>query len=131
MKRFVLVLPVLVVAALAGAAPSVADPAEPGCTVTLTAPEVTDQSGTPMVTATARPAACNRAEPMMQVACLQMQGSPTPPKCMSKDGPNTARVYLAPYQPGATYVATGRSCANAGNPPTTYCRTAGPITAML
>lgn len=131
MKRFVLVLSALVVAALAGATHSAAAPAEQGCAVTLTAPTVVDQSGTPMVTATVQPAECNRAEPITQVACLQVQGGTAPPLCASKHGTDTAKVYFSPYQPGATYVATGRVCANAGNPPTTYCQTAGPITATL
>jgi len=47
------------------------------------------------------------------------------------EGPNTARVNFAPYTPGASYVATGRSCANAGSPPVTYCRSAGPVTVTL
>lgn len=84
-----------------------------------------------MVSASVGPGACNRAEPQLQVACLQLVGGTTTPVCVQAEGPSTAQVNFAPYTPGASYVATGRSCANAGSPPVTFCRAAGPITATL
>lgn len=124
-----LVIPALMVAALSGAGPAVGAPGEPGCSTSLTSPQVIDVSGTAMVTASASPGACNRAEPQLQVACLQLVGSTVAPVCVQAEGPDTARVTFTPYTPGARYVATGRSCANAGSPPVTYCRSAGPLTA--
>lgn len=124
-----LAIPVLMVAALAGAGQVAAAPADPGCATTLTAPQVIDVSGTAMVSASVSPGACNRAAPQLQVACLQLVGSSVAPVCVQAEGPGAARVNFAPYTPGASYVATGRSCANAGSPPVTYCRSAGPLTA--
>ena len=126
-----LAIPVVMVAALSGAGHAAAAPGDPGCTTTLSAPQVIDVSGTAMVSASASPGACNRAEPQLQVACLQLVGSAVAPVCVQAEGPGTARVTFAPYTPGASYVATGRSCANAGSPPVTYCRSAGPLTATL
>ena len=126
-----LLAPVLILAALSGAGPAGAAPEDPGCSTSLSAPQVIDVSGTAMVSASVSPGACNRAEPQLQVACLQRAGSTVAPVCVQAEGPNTARVTLAPYQPGATYVATGRSCANAGSPPVTFCRSAGPLSATL
>ncbi|WNG79626.1 hypothetical protein C6A86_015065 [Mycobacterium sp. ITM-2016-00316] len=126
-----LAIPALMVAALSGAGQAAAAPADPGCATTLTAPQVIDVSGTAMVSASASPGACNRAAPQLQVACLQLVGSTVAPVCVQAEGPGTARVNFAPYTPGASYVATGRSCANAGSPPVTFCRSAGPLTATL
>lgn len=126
-----LAISVVMMVALSGAGHAAAAPADPGCATTLSAPQVIDVSGTAMVTASASPGACNRAEPQLQVACLQLVGSPVAPVCVQAEGPGTARVNFAPYTPGASYVATGRSCANAGSPPVTFCRSAGPITATL
>lgn len=124
-----LAIPVLMATALNGAGHAGASPAEPGCATSLTSPQVIDVSGTAMVSASASSGACNRAEPQLQVACLQLVGSTVAPVCVQAEGPGTARVNFAPYTPGASYVATGRSCANAGSPPVTYCRSAGPLTA--
>jgi hypothetical protein len=129
MKHLVMLAPALMVAALGGAGHVAAAPEGGGCATTLSTPVVIDVSGTPMVSASVGPGACNRAEPQLQVACLQMVGSMVAPLCVQADGPSTAKVNFAPYTPGASYVATGRSCANAGSPPVTFCRTAGPITA--
>ncbi|KAA0109681.1 hypothetical protein [Mycolicibacterium sp. P9-22] len=126
-----LAIPVLMLAALGGAGHALAAPGDPGCSTSLSAPQVIDVSGTAMVSASASPGACNRAEPQLQVACLQLVGSTLAPICAQAEGPGTARVHFAPYTPGASYVATGRSCANAGSPPVTYCRSAGPLTAAL
>lgn len=126
-----LVLPVLTLAALCGSGHAVAAPDEAGCATALSAPQVVDVSGTAMVTVSVSPGACNRAEPQLQVACLQRVGSPVAPLCVQAEGPSTARVHFAPYIPGASYMATGRSCANAGSPPLTFCRSAAPVTVTL
>jgi hypothetical protein len=131
MKRLVVVLPVLVVAALAGAGHGAAAPEGQGCAGTMTSPQVIDQSGTPMVKVSVSPGACQRAEPMLQVACLQLVGSTTAPLCVQEAGVQAAQVNLSPYIPGASYVASGRTCANAGSPPITYCSTVGPTTVTL
>ncbi len=126
-----LVAAVLMVGALYGSAPAVAAPEEPGCATTVTTPQVIDVSGTAMVSASTSPGACNRSEPQLQVVCLQRVGSQLAPKCEEAGGPATARVLLSPYVPGATYVATGRSCANQGSPAVPFCRAAGPVSATL
>jgi hypothetical protein len=58
---------------------------------------------------------------------FQMQGSPGPPKCEQNNGVLPAQVFYAPYEPGATYVSTGRGCANTGNPPQPVCTPVGPF----
>lgn len=126
-----LIVPVLLAGALGGAGHAAAAPDDQGCSTALSAPQLIDVSGTAMVSASVSPGACNRAEPQLQVACLQLVGSAVAPVCVQAEGPSTARVKFAPYTPGASYVATGRSCANTGSPAVTFCRAAGPITATL
>lgn len=126
-----LVISAVLVAATCGTGHAVAAPDDPGCATALSSPQVIDVSGTATVSASVSPGACNRAEPQLQVACLQMVGSAVAPVCVQAEGPGTARVNFTPYTPGASYVATGRSCANAGSPPVTYCRSAGPVTVTL
>lgn len=125
----------MIVAAISAAlpmAPAHADPSAAPCDFRLTAPTVVDVSGRQMVAATVNPAGCSEAaEPTLSVACLQVQGSQSAEQCAQKEGPGTAQVFFAPYRPGATYVATGRGCANVGNPPTSVCQTTGPLTATL
>ena len=65
------------------------------------------------------------------VACVQLQGSDGPGQCAQQNGILTAQVFYQPYRPGATYVATGRGCANTGNPPQPVCQPVGPLTATL
>ncbi|WP_102143833.1 hypothetical protein [Mycobacterium hubeiense] len=132
MKLHALAIPASIAVALAGAAATAhAQPAPPPCDFTLSAPQVVQVSGTNMVTATVRPAACHvAATPHLSVACLQIEGSQTAPNCESTQGPSTAQVYV-PYRPGATYVATGKGCANTGNPPRSLCDTQGPTAASL
>jgi hypothetical protein len=101
------------------------------CTYNLSPPQVVAVSGTDMVTATLSPGACERSNAYLSVACLQMQGSPEPPKCEQNNGVLTAQVFYAPYRPGATYVSTGRGCANTGNPPQPVCTPVGPVTATF
>ena len=109
---------------------AVAEP-PPTCTYNLSAPQVVDVSGTNMVTATISPGACERSNAYLSVACIQMQGSPGPPKCEQNNGVLPAQVFYAPYEPGATYVSTGRGCANTGNPPQPVCTPVGPFAATI
>ncbi|MDG5485169.1 hypothetical protein [Mycolicibacterium gadium] len=115
---------------LASTAVAVAEP-PPTCTYNLSPPQVVDVSGTSMVTATISPGACERSNVYLSVACLQMQGSPNPPICQSSNGVLPAQVFYAPHEPGATYVSTGRGCANTGNPPQPVCTPVGPLTATV
>lgn len=135
-RRVAVLLPVLVGAGLAGAGSvfagaAIAAPDQPGCAYTLSAPVVTQVSGTPMVTTTVTTAACNRSNSMLQVACLEIQGAGAAPLCVSKEGPTAAQVFFAPYRPGATYVASGRGCAVAGSPTVSVCHSVGPVTVTL
>lgn len=120
----------LALAVVTGPVPAYAEPETPPCRFRLTPPEVVEVSGRQMVTATVDPAGCTvAAEPTMSVACVQMQGDQNAAQCAQQEGPGTARVYFAPYRPGATYISTGRGCANVGNPPRSVCQTTGPLTA--
>ena len=133
-RRMIRSLMLLVAAAMlpvAGIGIAAADPVPPTCTYNLSPPQVVDVSGTGMVTATLSPGACDRSNVYLSVACLQLQGSSEAPKCEQNNGVLTAQVYYAPYRPGATYVATGRGCANTGNPPQPVCTPVGPVTASF
>lgn len=118
-------LPVAATTAIAVAEPP------PTCTFNLTPPQVVSISGTEMVTATVSPGACQRSVAYLSVACLQLEGSPEAPKCQQNNGVLAAQVFYAPYRPGATYVSTGRGCANTGNPPQPVCTPVGPVTATI
>lgn len=113
-------------AAVAGA-----QPAPPTCKYNLSPPQVVAVSGTDMVSATLSAGACDRSNVYLSVACLQQEGSSGPAKCEQNNGVLTAQVFYAPYQPGATYISTGRGCANTGNPPQPVCTPVGPVTATL
>ncbi|MGX9791965.1 hypothetical protein [Mycobacterium sp. MMS18-G62] len=126
-----IVLAVTVAMALAGAAPAKAEPAQPPCSYTLSGPQVVQLSGTNTVTATLSPAGCDRSVAYMTVACVQLQGSDGPGQCAQQNGILMAQVFYQPYRPGATYIATGRGCANTGNPPKPVCQPLGPVTATL
>ncbi len=129
-RRAACYLPLLVAAGLTGAGPAAAAPGQPGCAYTLAPPVLTQVSGTPMVTSTVTVAACNQSNSMLQVACLQVQGSGAAPQCASKEGPVAAEVF-APYRPGATYVASGRGCSTAESPAISVCNSVGPVTVTL
>lgn len=132
MIRSLVVLTAVVTMAFAGtAAVAGAEPNDPGCSYTLTPPHLVQLSGTTVVTATLSPAACNRSNGFISVACLQQQGSSNPEKCAQGQGILPAQIFFQPYQPGATYVSTGRGCASTGNPPHGVCQTTGPLTATL
>jgi hypothetical protein len=120
----------LILAGTAGVAR--AEPSPPkACSYTLSPPHIVELSGSKVVTATLSPGACDRSEPYLSVACVQLRGSSDPVKCQQGEGNLTAQVYYAPYRPGATYVATGRGCALTGNPPVPVCNPRGPVTATL
>jgi hypothetical protein len=127
-----MVLTAAVALALAGtAAVAHAGPAPPPCSYTLSPPQVVQLSGTNVVTATLSPAGCNQSTAYLTVACVQMQGSDGPGQCQQQNGTLTAQVFYQPYRPGATYVATGRGCADTGNPPQPVCQPMGPLRATL
>ena len=132
MIRSLTVLAASVALTVAGTA-SVAS-AEPGpapCSYTLSPPQVVAVSGTNVVTATLTPAACNRSQPYLLVACIQLQGSDGPGQCAQGEGVLPAQVYYQPYRPGATYTSSGRGCSSTGNPPQPVCQPTGPFTATL
>jgi hypothetical protein len=109
-----------------------AEPSPPkACSYLLSPPHVVQLSGTNVVTATLSPSACDRSEPYLSVACVQLQGSEGARQCQQGNGNLAAQVYYAPYQPGATYIATGKGCALTGNPPQPVCQPTGPITVIL
>src|SRR5262245_53877488 len=132
MVRSPIVLTAAVALALGGSV-SVAngEPSAPACSYRLSPPQVVQLSGTNVVTATLAPAACNRSAAYLTVACLQLQGSDGPGQCAQQNGILTAQVFYQPYRPGATYISTGRGCANTGNPPQGVCQPMGPLTATL
>ncbi len=100
----------------------------PPCTFTLSPPVV----GPGGVTATAELAGCGPAAgPVLTVACLQPVGADTVIQCNQGRGSDPAQVSVA-YQPGTTYIATGRGCAAwAGQSPAPDCQILGPLTATL
>jgi hypothetical protein len=118
--------------ALAGVAPvASAEPSQPPCEYTLSPPHVVPLGDGTAVTSTLSLGACNQSVGYMTVACVQLQGSDGPGQCARQNGILTAQVFYQPYRPGATYIATGRGCANTGNPPQPVCKSMGPLTATL
>ena len=108
-----------------------ASPNPTACAYSLTPPHIVALAGTNAVSATVSPAGCDSATAYSSVACVQLQGSDGPGQCGGNNGILTAQVLFQPYRPGATYIATGRGCANTGNPPQPICRSLGPLTATL
>ena len=132
MIRSLMALPAAAALALAGtAAVAGASPNPPPCAYTLSPPQVVQLSGTNVVKATLTPAACDQSDSFLLVACLQLQGSDGPGRCAQGEGNLPAQVYYQPYQPGATYISTGRGCSSKGNPPQGFCQPQGPLTATL
>ena len=118
--------------ALAGSAPvASAEPVPTVCSYQLSPPQVVQLSGVNVVTATLSPGACNQSTVYLTVACVKLQGSDGPGQCAQQNGVLTAQVFYQPYRAGATYVATGRGCANTGNPPQPVCQPVGPLTTTL
>jgi hypothetical protein len=128
MIRACLVLSVAAALTVVGVAVAHAQPPPP-CVFTLSAPAVVQGSGGAAVAATVEPVECGwGAEPGYSVACLQMADSPT--TCTQADGRDSARIFYAPYVPGASYTATGRGCGSwVGQPPAPLCQHLGPNTA--
>ncbi len=108
-----------------------AQPVESPCSYNLTPPTVLNLSGTDVVTATINPGACDGANTISMVACIQMPGSSGPGQCAKSNGIVAAQVFFQPYHPGTTYTSTGRGCAAKGNPAQKYCQERGPIAATL
>jgi hypothetical protein len=132
MVRSLMALPAAAALALAGtAAVAGASPSPPPCAYTLSPPQVVQLSGTKVVTAKLTPAACDRSDSYLLVACVQLQGSDGPGQCAQGQGILPAQVYYQPYRPGATYISTGRGCSSKGNPPRPFCRPTGPVSATL
>ena len=132
MLRAPMVLAAAIALALGGtAAVAHAEPGPPPCAYALSPPHVVQLSGTNVVTATLSPAACDSSVAYLTVACVQLQGSDGPGQCAQQNGILTAQVFFQPYRPGATYIATGRGCANTGNPPKQVCLPMGPLKATL
>jgi hypothetical protein len=132
MMRSPMVLTAAVALTLAGtAAVAHAEPSSPPCSYRLSPPQIVQLGGANVVTSTLSPAGCDQSTAYLTVACVQMQGSDGPGQCAQQNGILTAQVYYQPYRPGATYIATGRGCANTGNPPQPVCQPMGPLTATL
>lgn len=100
-----------------------AAPAPPPCSFTLGAP-VADSGA---VTTTVRSTGCAPlAVPYLAVVCLQ--AGDAAPFCSQARGTEPAQVSL-PYQPGASYTASGRGCARwEGVDPAPNCQLLGPAT---
>lgn len=129
MRRGAAVAAVLAAGMFSGV-PAAAQPAAPTeCAYTLSAPYVVDVAGTPMVTATMQPAACLAAVTTVLQACLSTPGKVG--RCNNSNGNVTAQVYLSPYVPGLTYTVSGRGCAATTTPPTSFCSSLGPKSAVL
>ncbi|MCV7238721.1 hypothetical protein A5765_07985 [Mycolicibacterium celeriflavum] len=136
MRRVVkLVLVALVMAStgLLGATTAEAQPPPPACGYTLSPPQVVNTGGVSKVTATVSFIACGAPfRPAMSVACVHIAGPDSQGQCTQARGPAAAQVYFEPYQPGATYIASGRGCGkvfeDALEP---NCQMLGPINATL
>ncbi len=113
---------------VAGAQP---DESQSPCNYELTPPTVVNVSGTDVVTATISPRACDGANIIQMVACIQMQGGQGGGQCARSNGILPAKVFYQPYHPGTSYTTNGRGCAAKGNPPQKYCQELGPIAATL
>ncbi|AQA05386.1 hypothetical protein BVC93_26725 [Mycobacterium sp. MS1601] len=129
MRRFAALVSVMAAGVLS-AVPASAETAEPTeCAYTLSAPYVVEVAGTKMVTATMQPAACPSAVTTVLQACLSIPGKVG--RCDNSNGITTAQVYLSPYIPGLNYTARGRGCAATTTPPTSFCTSVGPTSAVL
>lgn len=125
----------VVIAGFTAVPAAVAAPGEPPppCAYTLSPPAVVHVDGTDMVSATVSPTGCGApADPRFSVACLQRQDDASPIQCNQGRGTQPAQV-LAPFRPGATYVATGRGCGGwmGAREAAPLCQILGPLTAPL
>ena len=123
----------VVLTGIAGASGAHAQPPPPPgpCNFTLSPPQMVQVGGVAKVTATLTPAGCvDPWRPKYGVACVYLQGGAG--QCTQSRGPDTAQVFFEPYQPGATYVSSGRGCGaifDFTTDPT--CQAVGPINATL
>jgi hypothetical protein len=107
-------------------------PPNPGpCNYTLSPPQVVEVNGVPKVTATLTPAGCLAPwRPKYGIACLSIQGGAE--KCSNSREAVPTQVFYEPYQPGATYVSTGRGCGAIFDYTTDpNCLLLGPVNAPL
>ncbi|RAV11980.1 hypothetical protein DQP55_12840 [Mycolicibacterium sp. GF69] len=136
MSRVAKLVPVaLLIAAtgLLGVGSANAQPLPPPCGYTLSPPQVVNAGGVNKVTATVSFYACGAPfRPAMSVACVHLAGPGSRGQCTQARGPGAAQVFFEPYQPGATYTASGRGCGkvfeDALEP---NCQMLGPINATL
>lgn len=144
--RVVAVLPTAAVVSLVGvcsANVSNASPPDEGkleCSYVLTPPKVVQVSDTSMVVASVRPGRCTMvAVPNESLVCLAVEGEGSNGQCVTHHGSFPAEVH-APYRPGATYVVTGKGCADlfvdpaTGDnhaPSTVICQSFGPTSFKL
>ncbi|KUI14022.1 hypothetical protein AU193_08290 [Mycobacterium sp. GA-1285] len=118
---------------LLGVSAANAQPPQPACGYTLSPPQVVNAGGVSKVTATVSFYACGAPfRPAMSVACVHLAGHDSQGQCTQARGPAPAQVFFEPYQPGATYIASGRGCGkvfeDALEP---NCDMLGPINATL
>ncbi|CAN5468894.1 hypothetical protein BH09ACT7_BH09ACT7_42870 [soil metagenome] len=136
MIRSVLAVPAALALVMGGVGTAAVTHAEPPppCAYTLSPPQVVQVDSTSMVTATVAIGNCVAppAGPSLNVACVQLQGANSVMHCTQAHGTDAAQVFFAPYQPGATYVATGRGCPSwIGQSIAPLCQILGPETATL
>lgn len=107
--------------AVAQAAPNGPLPPPPPCSFVLSLDPPSDGE----LVATVRSTGCAAlAVPYSAVVCLQPAGQVL--TCSQARGDEPARVAM-PYQPGASYTASGRGCAGwVGLPPAPDCQLLGP-----
>lgn len=115
---------------ISGASVAQAQPVPP-CAYTLSPPQLVHVDGVAQVTATVTPEGCaGPFWPEYGVACLHLQGGEG--KCTHARGQTPAQVYFGAYQPGATYVSSGRGCGAVFSDATApNCQLLGPLTATL
>lgn len=146
MLRFISVLAAVAAMSLVGVCSAHVSNASPSegaatgsCSFVLTPPKVVQVSASSMVLATLKPGPCTRdVLPNMSVVCLSIEGESSPGQCGNRSGPEPALIYY-PYRPGATYVASGRGCADvfehsrdgSVGPTNTICQTFGPTSFTL
>jgi hypothetical protein len=109
---------------------SAASPPAPGgagvCSYAFDGPRVVRLSGVPYVEAGLHATECTvRGHPTTTV-CLSVEGDNSAGRCQTHGATIPTFVYY-PYQPGATYIATGKGCYGllqddvSPDEPTTYC----------
>nr|WP_090341045.1 hypothetical protein [Mycolicibacterium malmesburyense] len=118
---------------LLGVGSAGAQPPQPACGYTISPPQVVNTDGVSKVTATVTFYACGAPfQPAYSVACVHRAGHDSQGQCTQARGPATAQVFFEPYQPGATYTASGRGCGkvfqDALEP---NCQMLGPINVTL